>query len=64
MNRTQIIGITMFVVGLATVFRYQRDNYNDMMMSLGGILFFMGVFVAWNGWVSKVNSEPEFALFG
>ena len=40
MNRTQIIGITTFVIGLATVFRYQRDNYNEVMMSLGGNLIF------------------------
>ena len=62
MNRTQIIGITMFVVGAATLATYQK--YNSTLMSMGSILLFIGAFVIWNGWVSRVNREPEFALFG
>jgi uncharacterized membrane protein len=64
MNRTQIIGITMVVVGMATLSRYQQDNYDEMMMSVGSGLAFVGAFILWNGWVARVNREPTFALFG
>jgi len=64
MNRTQIIGITMIVAGIGTIFYYQRDIKRDNILSIGSLLFFAGALITWNGWVASVNRQPSFALFG
>ena len=64
MNRTQIIGITMLVTGIGTIFYYQREIQGDNMRSVGSLIFFGGALLIWNGWVASVNRQPSFALFG
>ena len=64
MNRTQIIGITMIVAGMGTIFYYQRNIKRDTMFNIGSLVLFAGAFITWNGWVASVNRQPSFALFG
>lgn len=57
MNKTQIIGAGIFIIGMATHSKFPSHPS-------GTVLFIIGGFLLWNGWVSSYNEDPNFAIFG
>ncbi len=57
MNNTQVIGGTLFLIGVMTHFKFPN-------IPLGTICFFLGAFLTWNGWVASYNGDINFAIFG
>jgi|MDSW01.2.fsa_nt_gb hypothetical protein len=57
MNNTQLIGGGIFIIGMATHLKFRSDPS-------GTLLFIIGGFLLWNGWVASVNDDPNFAIFG
>jgi|MDSV01.3.fsa_nt_gb uncharacterized membrane protein YphA (DoxX/SURF4 family) len=56
MNKTQIIGGSLFVIGFMT-----HSKFPDI--PLGTILLFTSAFLVWNGWVASYNNDINFAIF-
>tara|TARA_R110001583_G_scaffold81521_2_gene217426 strand:- start:503 stop:691 length:189 start_codon:yes stop_codon:yes gene_type:complete len=56
MNRTQTLGITLFVIGYITVGRFPNSVW-------GGFALFLGLFLIWNGGVANYNRDIDFAIF-
>ena len=57
MNRTQVLGFTLFTIGYVGIIKYPE-------FSLGGILLLTGLFLIWNGGVASYNRDIDFAIFG
>ena len=65
MNKTQIIGIGMVILGLLNIMSGQSPrlgNKNTSMLDLGGILLFSGAIIWWFGKVGEVANQ-DFAIF-
>lgn len=57
MNKTQIIGMMLVVIGVFTAFKDPKG-----VVSVGALI--IGSFLLWNGWVANVNKQIDFAIFG
>tara|TARA_Y100000996_G_scaffold390430_1_gene351639 strand:+ start:12659 stop:12832 length:174 start_codon:yes stop_codon:yes gene_type:complete len=57
MNRTQVIGGALFVIGFMTHSKFENNP-------AGTILLFISAFLIWNGWVASYNEDINFAIFG
>jgi membrane-bound ClpP family serine protease len=57
MNKTQIIGGFLLVIGLITNSRFPNKGF-------ASVAILLGAFVLWNGWVANYNDDISFAFFG
>ena len=57
LNRTQVIGIVLFVIGVST-------HMKKSDIAFGALTSMIGIFLIWNGWVAEYNQDIGFAMFG
>ncbi len=57
MNKTQLIGGALLVIGYVTHVKFPRQGF-------ASIAILLGAFVLWNGWVANYNDDIDFAFFG
>ena len=57
MNKTQLIGGVVLVIGFITHMKFPEHFAATLAM-------FLGAFVLWNGWVADYNDDIGFAVFG
>ncbi len=62
MLRTQVIGFGLIVIGVVTASKFQSPTSN-FANSAGVMLFGLGAFLMWNGYVANYNNDPSFAIF-
>ena len=57
MNKTQLIGGFLLVIGFITNSRFPNKGF-------ASVAILLGAFVLWNGWVANYNDDISFAFFG